>query len=680
MTTATVARPTIKISEDKRVELQTRLNTTIAQLGMKGGSGTTLVKVDIGDYEAPAIGWYTPGLADITFHIAEFLKLHPGMTVTDLMRYTKDMEHWASHKARSQDTRYDSDDKETKRIRKEIAGLLLHEGGHSLHSNWTEKGFKLPIAVVDTMMVFEEGRIEKRVVDMRNPQQPTFRVKEYLRAIGRLLLANIPEKFPNMGSALGTWALLKGRTSAGTLTPAEFAPIDNALRSHLGDDLMDELTDIYDEAMTVNADRDVERLIELAKLWNETLGIDDEETSGEGGCSHKVKEKGEDEEGDAEGKGEKGESDEEGEGSGEGEEESDDGKGDGDGEGEEGDIGDGGDSKSKPKGKDDSDDEFHEVDDLEIKETEGNTSKLSEDGEASFRTAITELVESGTLEESMMDTYDKRKAVKDIFEKDQRYDGRHWRVRKPTPHEVAASNKLAGHLETMMVPTIAATKIMTDAPTGRLKSREAVRRSAERSQGRMTTAKPWVDKIRKHGMGAPAVVGIATDTSGSMSWAQDMVASAAYIVGKAGHRINAKTAAVTFGSEVEAVLKPGEVPTEVREREANGGVEEFDKALAALDGALGLTSNPDAAKVLVIISDNELVKNFEPERRAMWMKKMVDAGVAIVWVDQAPRRVTGAESVKIDWRSIPKDGMPMVLVSEISKALDKAFATKRGRY
>ena len=676
MTTATVARPTIKIAETKRVELQKTLNTTIAQLGMKGGSGTTLVKVDIGDYEAPAIGWYTPGLADITFHIAEYLKLHPEMNLTDLLRYTSGMEGWASHQARNEASKWDSD-KEANRIRKEIAGLLLHEGGHSLHSNWTEKGFKLPIAVVDTMMVFEEGRIEKRVVDMKNPQQPTFRVKEYLRAIGRLLLANVPEKFPNLGSALGTWALVKGRSAAGTLTAAEFAPIDNALRSHLGDELMDELTDIYDEAMTVNADRDVERLIELAKLWNETLGIPDEETSGEGGCSHKVKEKSEGEEGDAEGKGEKGDDGEEGEGSGESEEEGDDGDGDGDGDGEEGDSG--GDSKSKPK-KDDADDEFHEVDDLEVKETEGNTSKLTADGEASFRTAITELVESGSLEESMMDTYDKRKAVKQVFEKDQRYDGHHWRVRKPTPHEVAASNKLAGHLETMMVPTIAATKVMTDAPTGRLKSREAVRRSAERSQGRMTTAKPWVDKVRKHGMGAPAVVGIATDTSGSMSWAQDMVASAAYIVGKAGHRINAKTAAVTFGSEVEAVLKPGEVPTEVREREANGGVEEFDIALAALDGALGLTTNTDAAKVLVIISDNELVKSFEPERRAMWMKKMVDAGVAIVWVDQAPRRVTGAESVKIDWRSIPKDGMPMVLVSEISKALDKAFATKRGRY
>ena len=136
-----------------------------------------------------------------------------------------------------------------------------------------------------------------------------------------------------------------------------------------------------------------------------------------------------------------------------------------------------------------------------------------------------------------------------------------------------------------------------------------------------------------------------------MSWAQGMVASAAYIVGKAGHRINAKTAAVTFGSQIEAVLKPGEVPTEVRERSANGGVEEFDIAMAALDGALGLTTTPDSAKVLVIISDNELVNTFEPEKRAIWMKRMAKAGVAIVWVDQVKRTIANTEGVAIRWRA-----------------------------
>lgn len=665
-------------SPTTRAKFQSELNNALDYLGMKAGSSAVLVKVDAKNYDAPAMGWYAPGEADITFHVGEFLKLHPDLTVEHLLRLTDGLGMWIGSRARYVESGAFS--KADKRIRKAIAGLLLHEGGHSRYSDWTVRPeFKATLAVINTLMIFEEGRIEKRVVDMHNPQQPKFRVKEYLRAIAQVLLSGTPEKYETLGHAMAVWALVKGRTSAGTLTPEEFAPIDNALRAHLGDDLMDDLSDIYDEAMSINAKRDFDRLVELAEQWNEALSIPSDgegEGEAEGGCSHKVKD-------DAKGdKGEKGESDEEGEGEGDdSEEEGDDGDepGEGEGKGKPEGLGDG---KSDDKSDDDDDsDEFHDVEDLIIVEAKADSSVVSDDGLASFRKAISELVESETLSDTpMMDTADKRKATRDVFEANPNYEGSKWRVRKPTPHEVSASNKLANHLETMMVPAVTGTKVLTERPTGRLKSREAVRRSAEMSQGRMTTAKPWVDKVRKHAFGPPAIVGIATDTSGSMAWAQGMVASAAYIVGKAGHRINAKTAAVTFGSQIEAVLKPGEVPSEVRERSADGGVEQFDIAMAALDGALGLTTTPDAAKVLVIISDNELVNTFEPERRAIWMDKFNKAGVAIVWVDQTARTVANTEGVVIKWKELTRDEIPMVLVHEISKALDKAFATKRGRY
>jgi len=691
--TTTAVKPPI-ITDPQRTALQSSLNETLHSLGVRSDSRGVLVKVDANDGPAPAMGWYTPGYADITLHVGEFLKAS-GATDTELVNAAAGLERWVSQKARHAGSHEGT--KKVNRVRKALAGLLLHEGGHSKHSDWASADFKAPAAIINTLMIFEEGRIEKRVVDAHNPQQPKFRVKEYLRAIAQILLADTPEKYESLGHAMAVWALVKGRTAAGTLTAEEFAPIDNALRAHLGDDLMDELSDIYDEAMATDAHRTdgFDRLVELAVQWNEALDIKSDDGGsgdGEGGCSHKTKkEKSE------KGEGSGGESDDEsddeeadGEGSdGEGDDDGEEGEGDGDGDGD--DTGEGdkpGKGKPDKAGEGKSEDEpgegegeFTDVDDLPVVEVEGETSVATDDGMASFRKAIVELVESDKLTETpMMDVADQRKAVKDVFEKNQNYDGHSWNVRKPTPQEVAASNKLANHLETMMVPTIAGTKILTDIPTGRLKSREAVRRSAERAQGRMTTAKPWVDKKRKHAFGPPAVVGIATDTSGSMSWAQGMVASAAYIVGKAGHRINAKTAAVTFGSYIEAVLKPGEVPSEVRERTANGGVEEFDIAMAALDGALGLTSTPDAAKVLVIISDNELVNTFEPERRAIWMDKFAKAGVAIVWVDQRKRSIENTEGVEINWRHLSKDEIPMVLVNEISKALDKAFTSKRGRY
>ena len=44
------------------------------------------------------------------------------------------------------------------------------------------------------------------------------------------------------------------------------------------------------------------------------------------------------------------------------------------------------------------------------------------------------------------------------------------------------------------------------------------------------------------------VVGVATDTSGSMRWAEEAVARMAYVYTNAGHRIGARTPPTTFVS------------------------------------------------------------------------------------------------------------------------------------
>ena len=55
----------------------------------------------------------------------------------------------------------------------------------------------------------------------------------------------------------------------------------------------------------------------------------------------------------------------------------------------------------------------------------------------------------------------------------------------------------------------------------------------------MSTAKPWKGTKRKHSVAKPLVIGIATDTSGSMKWAENGVAEFAYVYANAGHRIGA---------------------------------------------------------------------------------------------------------------------------------------------
>jgi len=169
-------------------------------------------------------------------------------------------------------------------------------------------------------------------------------------------------------------------------------------------------------------------------------------------------------------------------------------------------------------------------------------------------------------------------------------------------------------------------------PPGRLRGREAVRQAAERNMGLMSTATPWRTTKRDRTRTKPVVVGVLTDTSGSMSWAQKFVADFAWMMSVAGARVGARSAAVTFGDSAEAVTAPGKVPQMVRERRANGGTEKFDDAAAAIEGVLRLGVPSNAAKILFIVSDGELVIRGERERAALWVEKWTQAGTLVVWI------------------------------------------------
>ena len=222
---------------------------------------------------------------------------------------------------------------------------------------------------------------------------------------------------------------------------------------------------------------------------------------------------------------------------------------------------------------------------------------------------------------------DSKKWAQKVFDPASRYGT----PRPPNGEERRLVSKLAHDLEALSIPTI--TKVVRSGlvPPGRLRSREMVRAAAERSQGRMVTARPWETVKRRRTAAPPMVVGLMTDTSGSMAWAQDLVASTAYIIANAAGRVGAKTAAVTFGDYVRPVVFPGQRPTEVRVNRANGASEAFDNAAAALDGILNLSTG-NGAKIAVIVSDGHLVNQDEPEKAKMWVDRWIAAGVVVVWV------------------------------------------------
>ena len=192
--------------------------------------------------------------------------------------------------------------------------------------------------------------------------------------------------------------------------------------------------------------------------------------------------------------------------------------------------------------------------------------------------------------------------------------------------------RVARELSNLVLPAVSKVSKASEAPPGRMRSREALRATAERSQGQMVTARPWRSTVRRHSASRPLVIGVATDTSGSMRWAEHAVAEFAYVYANAGHRIGARTAAVTFGDHVHRIARPNEVLTQIVRKTANDSTEEFDRAMAALDGVLHLTTPAYSARILFVISDGQLVKDHEIDRGNLWMQAMDRAGTHVVWI------------------------------------------------
>ena len=151
-----------------------------------------------------------------------------------------------------------------------IVGLLQHEAAHSKWSTWQPPRNTSKI-VADIMFMFEEIRVERRGVDTLNPY-----VVRGLRSSLSIITENATtdaDALRNPLSAAKMWALIRGRVNAGVALPEEVEEIDNAVRTALGDDTVDHLIDLLDEAIDLDADRlyGLNRLREVATEWLELL-------------------------------------------------------------------------------------------------------------------------------------------------------------------------------------------------------------------------------------------------------------------------------------------------------------------------------------------------------------------------------------------------------------------------
>lgn len=163
---------------------------------------------------------------------------------------------------------------------------------------------------------------------------------------------------------------------------------------------------------------------------------------------------------------------------------------------------------------------------------------------------------------------------------------------------------------------------------------EEVRRQAQIAARTRITATPYRQTHRREVQNPPLLVGFAGDVSGSMDqWAR-VTAGLAWSLAQTSRHVDAQVAAVYWDSGIRATISPGQAPRTVETAKCAGGSTGCPQAIDALDGALGLTHNADAARLLVIVTDGA-IGHTRPDvaRRAA---RLEAAGVSTLWVTPTP--------------------------------------------
>lgn len=527
--------------------------------------------------------------------------------------------------------------------RRVLRGALLHELGHARYSKWSYPP-KMDPRVREIVTLMDEIRVEKSIHDdLRSPGD--------IRYMFRWLLGTIDvTEWPGDFALSCLWALVAGRYYSGVATKSEIEMFDIAIRTQLTDARVDIMLELLSEAVAFPkvSDPPVE-LIALAEEWVEMFP-DDSMPVTVSVCGHSAGAGGEGKDGEEESGAGATAGDEDGE-----EGSSGAGSGDGDEEGDE--DGESGKDGKKPgapaAGKFDS---SEHVDESPV---DAPTEVMDPDLAELLRNTVEAMIEETARE--MREEVVLASPIEQLREtiNNGRINKAKCATRVPSQEVRGRAARLARTLEQMHLPSVSKMRTSATIPPGRLNGRELVRMGADRSAGRMTAAKPWRQVQRQRTSSKPIRIGCMTDTSGSMGWAETFVAEFAWIIGTAGHKIQARTAAVTYGNFVSPVLLPEDPsPKEIKVFDAHHGTEMADDAAATLEALLHLTHNDGSTKVVFNFSDGHYVHYNESERMHERLSQWSRAGVLVFWV--------GCRQQKF-YSDIP--GVSFINVVDVSKGL-----------
>jgi hypothetical protein len=452
-------------------------------------------------------------------------------------------------------------------------GALTHECAHARHSQWGPAPDDADPGAVAAALLLEEPRIETTHI-RRRPDD-----RHWLRACVKTIVADglnldDPALAPKMTprDAAHTAALFLARADGGILTRAETTPVARAVTAILGAETLAKLRAVWRAAFTV-ADDDTAAMLDLGRRWCQIIGPDPDTTP-----PHLPPPSG----------------------------------------------------TADPSGAP-----------TPSPLTESITEVLGQVTRAVASEPVpTDPADAARQAKAAADAAAKQAAntARAVFDPDRTRTGSTdtTGTRPPTAAERTAARVLARALTTAGTRDRVATKTTSPIPPGRLRMRGVLASQAQRAAGAVPTAEPFTRTIRTTVPTPPLRLGIACDVSGSMRDFAGPVASAAWILANAAQHtpVPATTATVIFGNHVRPITRPGTTPPVVTEFATRDDWEAIDTAIDALDGALDL-SRPDAARLLVIVSDGNFVP--EPRRNGQQLiDRLRTTGCAVLWLTPDP--------------------------------------------
>ena len=507
-------------------------------------------------------------------------------------------------------------------------GIIYHESLHAKYTNWDrenlEAEFSKDPTVGNIFMSLEESRIERNgLIDM--PEN-----REFLRASAlNMALEDLTEEvLSKMGDtwAVANLALLSlARYDCGVLEATDVASIYKQVISVTGEELYKNLQKLWLEFQSLSI-RNQERAVEIAREFAELLREADPEGEPQPQPEFGEGESGEPEDSDSENDGESGQP-----------------------------------SEALTK-------ILKEMEKSAVEAEMDSDLKLNEQKTRDkWQQQVKERKQVANAKNSRKDT------ARQIFDK--RYDefgsGSNSRItekRQPTPEERAMAVKLGKSLEIAKYRERSEHTIQSNLPMGKLNIRNAIQNQAMEARGQMPNLPSWKRKVRKHTDDPTLKLGVLVDISGSMGHAMEAMATTAWVLGEAGHRIQAKTSMVYFGTGVFPTLRVGQRLPEVNVYSAPDGTEEFGKAFEALDGELGLTYG-DGVRLLVVVSDGQFTGK-QTEKAEQYLTECRQNNVGVLWVSPYGCYAKMAENL------IERTGSGVLLrdmeVGEIANAIGKS--------